>query len=81
MAGQTGSFHNVTTKDVQAALKNANLYSGTVDGVLGPKTKMAIKKFQSQNNLAVDGRVGPKTWQKLEPYLNQSQQAQTTTAQ
>ena len=71
MAGQTGSFHNVSTKDVQTALKNASLYSGNVDGVLGPKTKRAIKEFQTQNKLSADGKVGPRTWQKLEPYLRQ----------
>ena len=81
MAGQTGSFHNVSTKDVQNALKNANLYAGNVDGVLGPKTKKAIKDFQSQNNLTADGRVGPKTWQKLEPFLGQVAQAQPAAAE
>ena len=81
MAGQTGSFHNVSTKDVQNALKNANLYAGNVDGVLGPKTKKAIKDFQSQNNLTADGKVGPKTWQKLEPFLGQVAQAQPAAAE
>ena len=81
MMGQTGSFHNVSTKDVQAALKNANLYVGNVDGVLGPKTKKAIKEFQAQNNLTADGKVGPKTWQKLEPYLAQVAQAQSVAAE
>lgn len=35
------------------------------DGVYGPQTEAAIKKFQQQNALTADGIVGPNTWQKL----------------
>lgn len=59
-------------QDIQQALKNANIYSGKIDGVSGPKTKGAIESFQEQNGLKVDGKVGPKTWQKLKVYLNAS---------
>ena len=65
------SLHNVIV-DIQQALKNANIYSGKIDGVSGPKTKRAIESFQEQNDLKVDGKVGPKTWQKLKVYLNAS---------
>ena len=58
---------------IQQALKNAGLYTGTVDGKIGPKTKQAIRNFQGQNNLAKDGRVGPKTWVKLSAYLEKPQ--------
>ena len=33
----------------------------TADGVMGPKTKSAIKRFQKRNGLAADGVVGPQT--------------------
>jgi murein L,D-transpeptidase YcbB/YkuD len=55
--------------DIQKALKNAGLYTGKVDGTLGPKTKKAIEEFQKQNKLKADGKVGPKTWEKLKTYL------------
>jgi N-acetylmuramoyl-L-alanine amidase len=35
------------------------------DGVYGPQTEAAIKKFQQQNSLTADGIVGPMTWQNL----------------
>ncbi|MDD5136823.1 MAG: peptidoglycan-binding domain-containing protein [Candidatus Omnitrophica bacterium] len=58
-------------KDIQTALKNAGLYTGAIDGKLGPKTKKAIEDFQRSNGLKVDGKVGPKTWAELEKYLAQ----------
>lgn len=59
-------------QDIQQALKNANIYSGKIDGVSGSQTKGAIESFQEQNDLKVDGKVGPKTWQKLKVYWNAS---------
>ncbi|WP_016952418.1 N-acetylmuramoyl-L-alanine amidase [Anabaena sp. PCC 7108] len=35
------------------------------DGIYGPQTQGAIKKFQQQNGLTADGIVGAMTWQKL----------------
>ena len=36
-----------------------------IDGVFGPTTLTAVKKFQRQAHLPVDGIVGGKTWDKL----------------
>lgn len=36
-----------------------------VDGIFGPKTMAAVKKFQSDNDLAEAGGVDEPTWQKL----------------
>ncbi len=47
---------------IQNALKNLGLYTGAIDGKIGPKTKEAIREFQKKNNLTADGKVGPKTW-------------------
>jgi peptidoglycan hydrolase-like protein with peptidoglycan-binding domain len=66
-------FVKPSPREIQTALKNAGLYEGEIDGVIGPKTKKAIEDFQMQNNLKVDGKVGPKTWEKLKLFLNQAE--------
>lgn len=59
-----------TDKEIQTALKNAGVYDGSIDGVIGKRTKKAIEDFQSQNSLVVDGKVGRQTWDKLKTYLS-----------
>lgn len=49
----------VTT--VQDKLKQAGLYTDRVDGIYGPKTVQAVRKFQQQHHLLVDGIAGPQT--------------------
>jgi hypothetical protein len=66
----TGSL--TREQQIQTALQNAGLYSGAVDGKIGPVTKRAIEEFQKNNNLQVDGKVGPKTWAAMDRYLNGS---------
>ena len=34
----------------------------TADGIFGPKTTEAVKKWQKENGLTADGIVGPKSW-------------------
>jgi len=36
-----------------------------IDGIFGPKTKMAVIDFQTSNGLTADGIVGNQTWAKL----------------
>lgn len=58
------SVQTLTTaqnKTVQTKLKRWGYYTGAIDGIYGPKTKQAVRYFQSKNGLAVDGIVGPKT--------------------
>lgn len=38
----------------------------TVDGIFGPVTEAAVKRFQGRQGLAVDGIVGPNTWAALD---------------
>lgn len=57
-------------KVIQEKLIEKGFNPGEVDGQIGPKTKEAIKKFQSENGLTVDGIAGPKTKGKLLSALN-----------
>lgn len=65
MPDNQGVIFTATTtsqnKIIQQRLKNWGYYTGAIDGVLGPKSVMAIKKFQRSNGLVADGIVGPKT--------------------
>ena len=63
---------NPTSRQIQQALANAGLYRAKIDGILGPKSKTAIRQFQRDHDLAADGTVGPKTWTQLGPYLHHS---------
>jgi murein DD-endopeptidase MepM/ murein hydrolase activator NlpD len=46
---------------LQVALRAVSLYSGSVDGVLGPGTVDALVEFQARNGLTPDGIAGPRT--------------------
>lgn len=59
-------------QQIQTALKAAGLYTGKIDGKIGPVSKKAIETFQANNGLKVDGKVGPQTWAALEQYLTQN---------
>lgn len=53
------------TKEVQTVLKKWGYYTGNVDGINGPKTIAAVKKFQKKYGLTADGIVGPLTAAKM----------------
>lgn len=46
-----GTSNPEFVKKVQQALKDKGVYSGAVDGKMGPQTRDAIQAFQKQNNL------------------------------
>ena len=54
---------NIT--EVQKRLKKWGYYTGAVDGINGPQTKAAVKKFQKRYGLTQDGIVGPLTAAKM----------------
>ncbi len=79
---QTSETSQVNPKEIQKALTEAGFYKGNIDGVIGNKTKAAIRSFQEANGLKVDGVCGPKTWEKLKAYLEEAKEideAQTET--
>ena len=58
-AGAVASNANVAA--LQVALKALHHYKGSIDGIRGPMTKAATKRFQRRRGLVVDGIAGPRT--------------------
>lgn len=55
------SVSRTTIKQVQKKLNRSGYNCGTADGVMGTKTKRAVKRFQRDNNLKADGVIGQQT--------------------
>lgn len=53
------------TREVQTVLKKWGYYKGAIDGINGPQTKEAVKRFQRKYGLTADGIVGPLTASKM----------------
>jgi N-acetylmuramoyl-L-alanine amidase len=51
--------------DLQRRLQSACAPDLAVDGVFGPATLQATRRFQQERGLAADGLVGPETWLNL----------------
>ncbi|MFA5146917.1 MAG: peptidoglycan-binding protein [Candidatus Omnitrophota bacterium] len=60
-------------REIQACLKSAGFYTGTIDGISGKNTRHAIREFQKANGLNPDGIVGKKTWELLSKYGGSSE--------
>jgi hypothetical protein len=54
-----------STSGVQGRLANLGLYTGPVDGVLGPETRRALRSFQSLQGLRVHGGLDRETLDRL----------------
>lgn len=52
---------------LQIALRQHGLYRASIDGVQGPRTVRAVRRFQRRHRLAVDGIAGPRTRAALGP--------------
>jgi peptidoglycan hydrolase-like protein with peptidoglycan-binding domain len=53
---------------LQVTLRARGLYHGTIDGISGPATTAAVRRFQRRAHLTVDGVVGPRTRRALGHY-------------
>jgi murein DD-endopeptidase MepM/ murein hydrolase activator NlpD len=60
-AGGASASGNPDVAALQVGLRAHGLYAGTVDGVLGPGTQKALRRFQKRSGLAADGVLGPRT--------------------
>jgi len=53
--GETGALGMAKLKSLQQALNALGFDTGTPDGMLGPLTQSAIRRYQAEHNLPVDG--------------------------
>jgi hypothetical protein len=61
-----GTLHPVATETgVQQRLQNLGFDCGKIDGVVGPRTRGAIRNFQGSVGLNIDGKLTPETRNKL----------------
>ncbi|HEU5093802.1 MAG TPA: peptidoglycan-binding domain-containing protein, partial [Reyranella sp.] len=54
-----------TVVDMQMRLARLGLYSEDADGLLGPKTRSAVRMFQKKIGLPADGHPTPDVVQRL----------------
>ena len=50
---------DATVAAVQRRLARGGYYRGSIDGVIGPATRSAIRSFERNNGLPVDGVIDP----------------------
>ena len=63
--GTADSFRKDDIRWAQAELRFRGLYNGSLDGVLGPKTKQALVQFQRDNGLNRTASLDARTWEAL----------------
>jgi len=49
----------------QQALRRAGMGNLATDGIFGPATRDAVRRFQQAQSLAADGILGPASWARL----------------
>lgn len=79
-SGQAITGENLARNDVvliQQALRQEGLYSGTADGVWGPRTASALMQFQQQNQLDATGQLNTNTLDQLGVELGASDSSST----
>ena len=48
-------------RDLQSALLQRGINPGPLDGIFGPRTETAVRRFQELEGLVADGVAGPMT--------------------
>jgi peptidoglycan hydrolase-like protein with peptidoglycan-binding domain len=62
----TSTVRSTEVANLQELLKKRGFYTGSADGLMGPKTRLAITEAQKNYGLAIDGIAGPQTIAALE---------------
>ncbi len=53
---------------LQVALRLQGVHTGAIDGVMGPETRAALRRFQRRHGLVANGIPGPRTIAALGPF-------------
>ena len=61
LPASAGARVSANTAALQVAMRALHLYKGGIDGIKGPGTRKAVRRFQKRKRLAVDGIAGPST--------------------
>jgi len=64
-AGEQRAVGSDEVKKAQEALRDKGYDPGPIDGVVGPRTRAALRSYQQAENLAVTDRLDPETAAKL----------------
>ncbi|MCA1979028.1 MAG: lytic murein transglycosylase, partial [Thiobacillus sp.] len=63
--GETGALSTAQVQILQRQLNELGYMAGVPDGVIGPRTQSALRRFQAANQLPADGYPGPAVAAKL----------------
>ena len=66
MTVRSAPFPGDDVKEVQQTLRDKGYYPGPIDGILGSRTRAALRQYQKDENLPVTGRLDADTARKLE---------------
>ena len=78
-AARTATADETTrVRRLQASLSVLGHDTGGADGLIGPTTRNAIRRFQQQQNIRVDGQVSDALYQQVDRALTRSIQQQLT---
>ncbi|MEK6564766.1 MAG: peptidoglycan-binding protein [Candidatus Omnitrophota bacterium] len=70
LTGKYKPTPNSSIKQIQIALQNAGYDPGAIDGLMGSRSRKAIRDFQKDNGLEITGKIDKATWEKLRIYLH-----------
>lgn len=68
LASDASAGRTANVAALQVGLKARGLYGGTIDGIMGPGTRRAVRAFQRRAGIVVDGIPGAQTKRALGRY-------------
>ena len=65
-AGEAGALSTAQVRTMQHYLNTLGFDTGTPDGLMGPRTQSALRRFQAAQNLPADGYPSPSVYARIE---------------